>query len=168
MYTEIFPTVTNVRVGPISEFLLERDRVNLPPIEFLDVAIQEEGIEGWITSSGMSAGMRRTLLHLLELALSPNGTVLLFDEYENSMGVNCLPAVTERILRHTEDLQFIVTSHHPYVISNISKVHWLVVQRRGRVVNVAPAASIPALDTQSNQNAFVQLMNAGEYREGVQ
>ena len=166
-YREIFRTVTDVKVGKSSEFRFERDSTWQSPVEFFDVAIQELGIEGWITSHGMSSGMRRTLLHLLELALSPRGTVLLFDEYENSMGINCLPAVTERILGSTQDLQFIVTSHHPYVIANVSKEHWLVVRRRGSLVEAVPAAAIPALDTRSNQDAFTQLMNSEEYCEGV-
>ena len=112
--------------------------------------------------------MRRTLVHLLELALSPPGTVLLIDEYENSMGVNCLPAVTEQILERAGDLQFIITSHHPYVINNVDKKHWMVVRRRGSVVEVVPASAIPSLDTRSSQDAFIQLMNAEEYRGSIE
>lgn len=170
VYREIFASVTNIKIGLLSEFLSERERdIYLGSnFDFVDVAIQEEGVDGWVTSRNMSSGMHRTLIHLLELALSPPGTVLLIDEYENSMGVNCLPAVTEQILERAGDLQFIITSHHPYVINNVDKKHWMVVRRRGSVVEVVPASAIPSLDTRSSQDAFIQLMNAEEYRGSIE
>lgn len=171
-YREIFPSVTGVRVGVISEFFSERERERendiAAALDFVDIALQEEGVDGWVTSGRMSSGMRRTLLHVLELALSPPGTVLLIDEYENSMGINCLPAVTDQILERSGDLQFIITSHHPYVINNVDKKHWMVVRRRGSIVEVVPASAIPSLDTRSSQDAFIQLMNAEEYRGSIE
>lgn len=112
----------------------------------------------------MSSGMRRTLVHILELVLCPRATVLLIDEYENSMGINCLPAITNHMLDRAGELQFIITSHHPYVINKVAKDHWMVVRREGSVVELLPASAIPSLDTRSSQDAFVQLMNSKEYR----
>lgn len=168
VYCEIFPTVKELKVGSLSEFSESPQLRWFSSPDVLEIALQEEGVKGWITSREMSSGMRRTLLHILELALAPTGTVILFDEYENSMGINCLPAVTEAILGHTTDLQFIVTSHHPYVISNISKEHWLVVHRNGSNVEAVRSAALPGLDTRSHQDTFIQLMNADTYREGIQ
>jgi|GEM_PF-791212 len=169
VYRDIFPSVTDVKVGLLSDFLSERERDQQLPayIDLIDIALREEGVDGWVTSGRMSSGMRRTLLHVLELVLSPPGTVLLIDEYENSMGINCLPAITDHILDRAGELQFIITSHHPYVINNVAKDHWMVVRREGSVVEVLPASAIPSLDTRSSQDAFVQLMNSKEYRESA-
>jgi AAA15 family ATPase/GTPase len=56
--------------------------------------------------------MLKTLLHLSELYFSLPGSVILIDEFENSLGVNCLDAVTEDINDSPNQLQFIITSHH--------------------------------------------------------
>lgn len=165
IYQEVFPDVQEVKIDVHSEFMPEREQGSL---RMLDIAFKERDVDGWVASKSMSSGMRRTLLHILELALAPPGTVVLIDEYENSMGVNCLPAVTDQLLDRLGELQFIVTSHHPYVISNINKKHWMLVSRCGSSVKVTPAAQVPALDTCSSQDAFIQLINADEYQGGVQ
>jgi len=166
-YCDIFPSVTDVRVDRASELVPEDPDSYHRRGVVLDLAIRERAVRPWVTSDVLSEGMFRTLVHILELALSPPGTVLLIDEYENSMGVNCLPAVTEHILRRAGDLQFIITSHHPYVIESIAKEQWMIVRRKGSVVEVAPAREFISLSTSSNQDAFIQLLNAEEYREGV-
>jgi hypothetical protein len=167
-YRDIFPSVEAIRVDLASNLFpnipVQRRRNG----DLIDVAIREHDVPTWIGSEDLSSGMHQTLVHLLELALSPPGTVLLIDEYENSMGINCLPAVTEHILERAGDLQFIITSHHPYVINNVDKRHWMVVRRRGSVVEVVPASAIPSLDTHSSQDAFIQLMNAEEYRGSIE
>ncbi len=59
-------------------------------------------------------------------------------------GVNCMPDVV-RFLNTRPDLQFILTSHHPYVINNLPIATWKLVRRRGSIVSVTPAHDIPAL-----------------------
>jgi hypothetical protein len=110
--------------------------------------------------------MQRTLVHLLSIALAPSGTVIIVDEIENSMGVNCLPQLIEHFLQRT-DLQFILTSHHPYVINNIPWRYWRLVTRKGSEVTVRDATSIPALDSASSLEKFTQLMNLEEYEEAI-
>ena len=85
-------------------------------------------------------------MHLLELALASPGTVIVIDEFENSLGVNCLPALSDLLLDHARELQFILTSHHPYVINNIPSTWWKVVTRQGGVVTVKDAESIQPSD----------------------
>ena len=48
--------------------------------------------------------------------LWPDGSVILIDEFENSLGVNCLDEITEDVVKESRRLQFILTSHHPYII----------------------------------------------------
>jgi predicted ATPase len=160
-YTEIFPSVHRV-------LLLRRTEDQPPFRDRLVIAIEERGVEGSVEWEDLSAGMRRTLEHLFELALAPSGTVILVDEYENSMGVNCLEAVTDCLLEATRSIQLVITSHHPYVINNIPVEHWRVVTRHGSTVRVVPATAIPALDTRSRQDAFIRLINATEYLDGIQ
>nr|WP_293102352.1 hypothetical protein [Okeania sp. SIO2F4] len=52
----------------------------------------------WILSPHISSGMLKTLMYISELYLSPEGSVILIDEFENSLGVNCLDSVTDLIL----------------------------------------------------------------------
>jgi predicted ATPase len=164
-FTEIFDTVKAVHVG-LARDLLKRESDNDDP-DRLTVAIEEEGVTKPIRLQEMSSGMRRTLRHLVELALAPSGSTILIDEYENSLGVNCLPSITRHLLNRTRDIQLIATSHHPYVINNIDLAYWRVVARRGSQVHVVEASAIPELQTASRQEAFVRLMNSEAYRHGV-
>jgi len=116
----------------------------------------------------ISSGMMKTLLHLFEIALAPKGSVIMIDDFENSMGQNCLPQLTDYILRYSNDIQFILTSHHPYVINNIPTKWWKIVTRKGSEVTVKDADSIPALQTASKLDKFTLLMNLKEYEEGIQ
>ena len=74
------------------------------------------------------------------------------DEFENSLGVNCMGPLTDFILSRANDLQFIITSHHPYIINNIPKSYWKIVRRKGSAVRVTPASEIPALQGPSAQH----------------
>jgi hypothetical protein len=168
-YLEIFDNVADLTV----DFATELDPVEgLQPEHLLGVsvtvAIKEQGADDWITARHMSSGMLRTFFHLAELELAPRGTTIVIDEYENSMGVNCLPALTDLFLRRQHELQFVLTSHHPYVIQNIPIDWWRVVTRRGGVVSVRPAREIPELSTGSRQDAFTLLVNSSVYEEGIQ
>lgn len=162
---EIFDSIEELQVGPRREFS------SLPlngPFDLLVPAFQERGVKGWIYGGNMSAGMMRTLMHILELHLEPPGSVLLIDEYENGMGVNCLSQVTDLIVQRSSELQLIFTSHHPFVIDTIPKKWWMVMQRQGYEVSVLRTQEIERLNTESNQDAFIQLVNAPEYLHGLQ
>jgi predicted ATPase len=137
-------------------------------MQVIALGIKHRGSDRWIVGSDISSGMLRTFLHLAELELSAPGTVIVIDEYENSMGVNCLPAVTSAITERHGALQFIITSHHPYVINNIPIEAWRLVQRVGGDIRVRDAVDIPALQTKSRHDAFVLLLNTPEFEEGMQ
>lgn len=167
-YRDIFPRVREIKVGPLSQLRGGSGDDEYPAgFELLGIAITEEGVGGHILWHEMSAGMRRTLGHLLELALASRGTVFLVDEFENSMGVNCLDEVTDLLLERERDIQLIMTSHHPYVIKKVPIDRWRVVTRQGSTVRVIPATEVPELSTKSSQDAFIRLINATDYIEGV-
>lgn len=168
-YLQIFDNVAELTVDLASK-LDARDvqHSDAWPEDSITVAIKERDTDGWITGDYISSGMLRTFFHIAELELAARGTTIVIDEYENSMGINCLPAVTELFLRRQHELQFVLTSHHPYVIQNIPIDWWRVVTRRGGVVSVRPASEIPELNTRSRQDAFTRLVNSSVYEEGIQ
>ena len=166
-YLEIFPTVIDIKINPKSQFdkSSQADGSLFP--DSVSIGIKEKGVSDWILDFHMSAGMLRTFFHLLEIALSPPGAVILVDEFENSLGANCLPPLTDRLLRRT-DMQFILTSHHPYIINNIPMRYWKLVTRKGSEVTVKDENSIRGLDKNSLLSGFVQLTNLEEYEEAIQ
>jgi hypothetical protein len=164
-FRDIFPTVTEVRVGLVAEF-----RASAQPAirDMVTLAIKEVGVPNWVLGPDLSSGMFRTFVHLMEFELSPNGTVYLIDEVENSLGLNCLGPVIDHVKQKSRDIQFILTSHHPYIINNIGIDDWRIVTRKGSTVTVKNAAEIPALNGQSRQDKFIRLINATEYEAGIQ
>jgi hypothetical protein len=165
-YLQIFDNVAELTVD-LSSKLDARDADGWQE-DSITVAIKERDTDEWIRGDYISSGMLRTFFHIAELELAARGTTIVIDEYENSMGVNCLHAVTDMFLRRQNELQFVLTSHHPYVIQNILMDWWRVVTRRGGVVSVRPAREIPELSTSSRQDAFTLLVNSSVYEAGIQ
>jgi len=149
-YIDIFSEVTNVKVSN------ERDSDG----DFLlFFEIQENGLEDWIPQDRISSGMFRTLICLIEVITAPEESVILIDEFENSLGINCMAELTDFLLDKSPDVQFILTSHHPYIINNIPWKTWQIVSKSGNKVKVRKASDIPALDTASSLDKFTQLIN---------
>jgi AAA domain, putative AbiEii toxin, Type IV TA system len=155
VYVDIFPSVKDVRVA------IDRES-NKYVILF---EIQEYGSEDWISQEHISSGMYRTLTYLLEILSAPEESVIMIDEFENSLGINCMPELTDFILEKSPNLQFILTSHHPYIINNIPWKTWQVVSRTNGKIRVRKAIDIPALDTASSLDKFTQLINLLEYED---
>jgi predicted ATP-binding protein involved in virulence len=121
----------------------------------------------WISQERMSSGMLRTLVHLIDISLAPPGSVILIDEFENSLGINCMPEMTDFVMSKAPLIQFILSSHHPYIISKIPQKTWKLVSRKGGRVIVKNANDIAQLQTTSRLNKFIQLANLPEYEEGI-
>lgn len=149
-YIDIFSELKDVRVSSKrdsdGDFLL-----------FFE--IQENGLEDWIPQQRISSGMFRTLIFLIEVISAPKESVILIDEFENSLGINCMAELTDFLLDKSPDVQFILTSHHPYIINNIPWKTWQIVSKSGNKVKVRKASDIPALDTASSLDKFTQLIN---------
>jgi ABC-type bacteriocin/lantibiotic exporter with double-glycine peptidase domain len=151
-FKDIFPQVEDVR------FELLED------IDAYELQIKERGT-GWISMSEISSGMFKTLLHLAEIKLMVDGYVILIDEFENSLGVNCIDTVAEDLLKPGRDLQYIITSHHPYIINNIEMKYWKVVMRDGTKVSTKNADELKL--GKSKHQAFKQLLNLDEFTGGI-
>ena len=140
-FCEIFPVVESVKIEKSSY-----TQPGLTVTTFKDypaIKIKEQGSDYWVPQEKMSSGMFKTFLHLAEIYLCPDGTVFLIDEFENSLGVNCVQQVMDEILTAGRKIQFIITSHHPYVINNIDFKYWKIVTRKGSLVKTHPSSDYP-------------------------
>lgn len=158
MYIEIFPLVEDIR------FICKEIRSNKEPYFYIETQIKEKGIVNWIKRDDISSGMFRSLIHIAEIYLRNDGTVFLIDEFENSLGVNCIDKLTNEIISTDRDVQFIITSHHPYIINNIDFSHWKLVVRNGSVVKAIPVSNI--INGESSHDKFMQLIQLSEYQTG--
>ena len=156
IFIQAFPQVEDIKIEAVQD---EKSSFITFPIQ-----IKEKGVNNWIFQKNISSGMLKTLVHISELYLSPEGTVILIDEFENSLGINCIDVVTDLIVEN-KSIQFILTSHHPYIINNIGMEHWKIVTRQGGVVTVKDAKDLNL--GKSRHQAFTQLINLEEYSEGI-
>lgn len=156
-FTDIFPFVEAI------DFTIETfmDGVQYPVLR-----IKERGVDTWISQDRISSGMLRTLIHIIVITLAETGDVILIDEFENGLGVNCIEEVADMIVNPEQSLQFIITSHHPYVINNIDYKWWKIVTRTGSNVFVHTADSLRIGD-HSKHDAFLQLVQSSAYKIGV-
>lgn len=155
-FHSVFPSVTDIR------FTIENvlEDVSSPVLQ-----IKEEGVEPWILYQNISSGMLRTLSQMVLLKLAHGGDVVLIDEFENSLGVNCIDQVAESILDLDDDVQFIITSHHPYIINSIGYEKWKIVTRQGSDVTVHTAEEL-GIGAHSNHEKFMQLVQLSAYKTG--
>jgi hypothetical protein len=73
--------------------------------------------------------------------------------------------VVEFILHVDRNIQFIITSHHPYIINNIDMSHWKIVSRKGGVISTKNAIDLRL--GESRHKAFKQLIQSPEYSKGI-
>ncbi|CCI04295.1 AAA family ATPase [Microcystis aeruginosa] len=171
-FLDIFPQVEDLKIESSEPFKLGDIGmlVSLTPIFLLEdlprIQIKEKNSHVWIVEPNISSGMIKSLMFLATIELSAAGSVILIDEFENSLGVNCLDTLTEDLLVNYRDLQFIITSHHPYIINNISPAYWKIVTRKGGVIKVNNAADFHISKTR--QKAFIDLINVlEEFLQGI-
>lgn len=156
LFQTIFPKVIDIKIEPFKKDKLEQLPAALSDIlrDAVTINIKEKRVNDWIEN--ISSGMLKTFMYISELSLSPEGAVILIDEFENSLGVNCIDSVTDLILEN-RDLQFFITSHHPYIINNISPAYWKIVTRTGGLVSVKNSEYFHI--SNSRQKAFIDLIN---------
>jgi len=126
--------------------------------------IKEKGTD-WIPQYNISSGMYKTLIHIAEMRLLENESIVLIDEFENSLGINCIDIVADDISNNKRNMQFIITSHHPYIINNINMKNWKIVMRTGSIVYTKNASELNL--GRSKHEAFKQLINLKDYIGGI-
>ncbi len=159
-FINVFNQVTDIKLEPLEQNTLPFFLRNSPCLQ-----IKEDNVSNWIPQNKISSGMFKTLMQIAQLFLCAESTVILIDEFENSLGINCIDTLTENLLYDNRDLQFILTSHHPYIINAIGMEYWKVVSRNGGVILTKNAEEYKL--GQSRHEAFKQLIQLNEYRKGI-
>ena len=143
----IFPVIEDIKVDVDEN------------IKQYNLFIKENG--QWIPKDEISSGMLKTIYILCVVEFSTNESVILLDELENSLGVNCLDEITDYICEesYTSNTQFILTSHHPYIINQIPENHWRIISQNNGIVSSKRAIDV-GIDTSKNrQDKFFQYIN---------
>ena len=161
-FKNIFPQVKELKILPISKdtllvCIVERYEANKQVSEVL--------IEG----DNISSGMLRTLYFLAYLHLSPRDTIMLIDEFENGFAINCIGALAHEMLMQQDKIQFVVTSHHPYIINTIPHENWKIVTRKQKDnINYISVHKSDELDVESSHHEkHMQLINSPLFTEGI-
>lgn len=128
--------------------------------------IKEQNVDNWIKVPDISAGMYRTLSQIVTLSLADDGDVIMIDEFENGLGINCIDLLADMAQDADADVQIIMTSHHPYIINTIPYQDWRIVSRKGSEVVVNTASDFK-IGVHSKHDAFMQLIQTEAYRTGL-
>ena len=75
--------------------------------------------------------MQKVFLLILDTILLQDAGILFIDEYENSLGISTINFFPDLIESTNQKCQFIITSHHPYIINRIPIESWKVFHRDG-------------------------------------
>ena len=150
---DIFPQIGDLKLEPFKTdiFFPKAIAEKVPPV----IYIKEKSVPKWIREDRISSGMLRTIIHIAEMFLANEGSVILIDEFENSLGINCIDILTDDMIHENKTLQFIATSHHPYIINNIPYEYWKIVTRQGGHIRICNASDYHL--GKSKQDAFIQL-----------
>lgn len=162
-FCEIFPQIEDIKIDRIqNDSFYANDNFS----ENVFIHIKHKNSDKWIPSVSMSSGMFRTLLLLSEIYLCADGSVILIDEFENSLGINCIRDITDEILFSDRNVQCIITSHHPYIINNIEFQYWKLLTRNGGTIKAHDITE--KLSEKSRHERFMQLIQLEEYETGLE
>ncbi|MDQ2100746.1 MAG: AAA family ATPase [Tychonema bourrellyi B0820] len=150
-FIDIFQQIEDIKIEPMEIDELPKRLTENTAV----ISIKEKSVPKWIREDRMSSGMLRTIIHVSDIFLSNQGSVILIDEFENSLGINCIDILTDDMIHENKTLQFIATSHHPYIINNIPYEYWKIVTRQGGHIRICNSSDYHL--GKSKQDAFIQL-----------
>ena len=154
MYAQIFSAV--------KELFMEINNIDIvedSARELYMVAIDVYGKK--LMQHEISNGMLKTIYYIVELITMSANSLVLIDEFENGLGVNCIDVLAELLLSERKDLQFIITSHHPKIINQISNRKWKIIERDIATVKNSTAEEYGIMHSQ--HDAYFNLINRWEY-----
>ena len=159
-FRNIFPLIESIdfSVGSLGKLFENKT--------FPIVRIKERGVDSWIMQSDISSGMFRTLSQIITFVLAKDGDIILIDEFENGLGVNCIDQLADLVVDSEIDVQVVMTSHHPYIINAIPYNSWKIVTRKDCTVNVYTAEELN-IGEHSRHDAFIQLIQSSAYKTGI-
>ncbi|MEY2830445.1 MAG: hypothetical protein RIQ33_2303, partial [Bacteroidota bacterium] len=155
-FKSIFPTISDIDFEILPN-AAERGDIAL-------LRLKDNGI--WVTQNLISLGMLKTLQLLVKIKTTPPEAVVLIDEFENSLGINCIDKIADELMNLEHPFQMIFTSHHADIISKIPVEHWRIVQRKGSVVKLHKAEEFK-IGT-SKHSAYSNLLNNPQFEKSIQ
>lgn len=154
LYTKIYSYIKDMFVE-----INDIDIVEDPIHELSWVAIEVYGKT--LMQHEISNGMLKTIYYIVELMTMSENSLVLIDEFENGLGVNCIDVLAELLLEERDDLQFIITSHHPKIINQISDTKWRIIERDVNVVKNKSSEEYGI--SHSRHDAYYNLLNRWEF-----
>ena len=159
-----FPLSSEIRRCILSEEDIADDARDIDVVEDEDremylVAIQVYGKK--LLRYDISNGMLKTIYYIVELFTMSDNSLVLIDEFENGLGVNCIDLLSEILLSERKDLQFIITSHHPKIINGIEQNRWKIIDRDGSIVKNSNSEKYGIGNSQ--HEAYFNLINRWEF-----
>lgn len=162
LYRTAFPSVVGFEFTYITDLPLPLKQQGRVPL----LLVKEHRSANPIPLPELSSGMKKVLLILTDSFVLPEGSVYMIDEYENSLGLSAIDFFPEFLLHLSKDIQFILTSHHPYLINAIPPKHWFLFKREGMQVTIRFGEELANRFGRSKQKAFTQLINDPEFNPG--
>jgi len=154
LYIKIFDAVKELFIE-VEDIDVEEDSIR----EMYLVSIQVYGKK--LLQRDISNGMLKTIYYIVELITMSDNSLVLIDEFENGLGANCIDILAELLLNERADLQFIITSHHPKIINQVSNSKWRIIERDINVVRNSDAEEYGI--SHSQHDAYFNLINRWEY-----
>lgn len=154
LYIKIFEAVKELFIE-IEDIDVEEDSIR----EMYLVSIKVYGKK--LLQNDISNGMLKTIYYIVELFTMSENSLVLIDEFENGLGVNCIDLLSELMLSERNDLQFIITSHHPKIINAINKDKWRIIDRDIGIVK--NSGSLAYGIGNSQHDAYFNLINRWEF-----
>ena len=154
-FIDVFPSIKDIAIKDVKELNPTAKAPGLTPV----FCVKEKNINKWIGIDQLSSGMQKVLLILTDILCLPDGSIYLVDEYENSLGISAIDFLPSFIIGLDKDIQFIITSHHPYIINSIPVENWLVFSRKGTKVTVRYGQDNIDVYGRSKQDRFINLIN---------
>ena len=163
-FKEIFPFIKEVSIKNFSELHGQPPLLSgIIPV----FCIKESNVEKWIEYKDLSSGIKKVLIILIDTFVLPDGGIYLLDEYENSLGLNAINFFPDFLLSQPTKKQFILTSHHPYIINKIPISDWYVFTRDGSKVSIIYGEDLIARFGKSKQQAFLKLINDKLFTDAI-
>jgi hypothetical protein len=163
-FKQVFPFIREDGVLDISKTGV---RITGKILGHVPVFCIKEADGDWVPITELSSGMQKVLLVITDIITMPEGGVYIIDEYENSLGINAIDFLPDFINSHNKEIQYFITSHHPYLINEVSPEHWYVFHREGLDVSIKYGTELQERYGKSKQKAFTQLINDRFYNEGA-
>lgn len=154
LYVQIFEAIKELFME-IEDIDIEED----PTRNIYFVSMQVYGKK--LLQNDISNGMLKTIYYIVELFTMSDDSLVLIDEFENGLGVNCIDILCELMLSERNDLQLIITSHHPKIINAIDKEKWKIIERDGYVIKNVNSQEFGIGNSQ--HDAYFNLINRWEF-----